>query len=207
MTLTFVCNNYPEKLASFLKGHNKDIEKLDDGIYYIHGEWIPVQIIVQSELGNIDENFPVIILSDNKLFSEAFKMLLKDLDEIKDREDKRRLIEAAFRKNIKEAVEVYKMYEDKINEEVQEYVIKTLKQTKLKIYTEEELKEKEDEGIKEGIEVKTKDLAIKLLKKRIKDLPEEIICAINNTKDISKIENMVEDIFSINSIKDVKRYL
>jgi hypothetical protein len=35
------------------------------------------------------------------------------------------------------------MYEDMVNEEVQEYVIKTLKQKKLKIYNEQELKERE----------------------------------------------------------------
>jgi hypothetical protein len=44
------------------------------------------------------------------------------------------------------------MYEDMVNEEVQEYVIKTLKRTKLKIYTEQELKEREEKCIKEGME-------------------------------------------------------
>jgi len=197
-----------------LQSYNKTIEKCENGIYYIHDEWIPIQIIVQSELEKIDENYPVIILSDNKLFPEAFKILLKDLSDIKQREDKKRLIEAAFRKNIKEAVEVYKMYEDMINEEVREYVIKTLKQTKLKIYTEEELKEREDkgkkegikEGIKEGKERGKAELIIRLLNKKIGKLPphyEEKI--INLGENI--LTDMADKIFEINDLKDIDKYI
>jgi hypothetical protein len=103
--------------------------------------------------------------------------------------------------------EVYKMYEDMVNEEVQEYVIKTLKQTKLKIYTEQELREREERGIEKGIEEKTRELAIKLLKKKFQNIPDDIIETINKIKDTPKIEKMVEDIFNINHVDDVRKYL
>ncbi|MDN5301089.1 MAG: hypothetical protein PWQ60_603 [Thermoanaerobacteraceae bacterium] len=219
MTLSFVCNKFPEKLISYLKKHDKKIEKPIDGIYYINGEWIPVQIIVQSEIRNVEENFALILLSDNEYFQEALKKYFQTITGEKSSSEAKRLLEAAFRKNIIKAVEVYKMYEDMINEEVQEYVIKTLKQTRLKIYTEQELKKVEERGIERGIEKgieegmekgkeeKAKELAMKLLKKKLSNIPDDIIETIKKTRDIRKVEKMVEDIFSINDVEDVRKYL
>jgi ABC-type microcin C transport system permease subunit YejB len=64
------------------------------------------------------------LLSDNEYFQEALKKYFQTIRNEKNLSEKKRLMEAAFRKNIiKAGSGVYKMYEDMVNEEVQEYVI------------------------------------------------------------------------------------
>lgn len=57
LTMTLVCRRYPRKLATHLKKiRGFGIEQMDPGIYYIHGEAIPVQLIVTSRLSE-EKNF------------------------------------------------------------------------------------------------------------------------------------------------------
>ncbi|MCP2239470.1 hypothetical protein [Thermoanaerobacterium thermosaccharolyticum] len=81
--------------------------------------------MVLKELKDLKENYPIILLSENVYFGETFEELLKSINGVKDKDEKIRLLEAAFRVNMKKAVEVYKMYSDIVNEETQEYIIKT----------------------------------------------------------------------------------
>jgi hypothetical protein len=48
---------------------------------------------------------------------------------------------------------------------------------------------------------------MKLLKKKLSNIPDDIIETIKKTRDIRKVEKMVEDIFNINSIEDARKYL
>ena len=51
LTITLVCKNYPQKLASHLSKERKyQIKRYEEGIYYIIGDILPIQIIVVSEL-------------------------------------------------------------------------------------------------------------------------------------------------------------
>lgn len=55
LTLTCVCYHYPRKLVEHLKTQRKyGIEKADEGIYYIHGDILPMQLIIVPEL--LEEN-------------------------------------------------------------------------------------------------------------------------------------------------------
>lgn len=56
----------------------------------------------------VDENYPVILLSENVYFGEAFEELLKSINDVKNKDEKIRLLKVAFKVNMKKAVEVYK---------------------------------------------------------------------------------------------------
>ena len=55
LSITFVCHSYPTKLAEHLLNHRKlTISAKSDGIYYIIGDIIPIQLIVTSQLSPED---------------------------------------------------------------------------------------------------------------------------------------------------------
>jgi Asp-tRNA(Asn)/Glu-tRNA(Gln) amidotransferase B subunit len=61
--------------------------------------------------------------------------------------------------------------------------------------------------MEKGKEEKARELAIKLLKKKLQNVPDDIIDITNKINDTQKIEKMVEDIFNINNADDVRKYL
>ena len=51
VTITFVCRNYPRKLMKYLKKvHKYQIEFVEKGIYYIKGDFLPIQLLVTKDL-------------------------------------------------------------------------------------------------------------------------------------------------------------
>ena len=75
---------------------------------------------------------------------------------------------------------------------------------------EEGRKEGKIEGKKEGIKQGAKDAlaksTIKLLRKKLKDIPENIIESILSLS-LEKIEKINGDVFDIESLEDLKKYL
>jgi len=65
ITVTFVCKTYPRKLFGHLKSVQKfEIEKRENGIYILHGNVFPIQIIVTKELSR-RENLWLYSLTDD----------------------------------------------------------------------------------------------------------------------------------------------
>lgn len=55
ITITFVCHKYPRKMMQHLREVRKlDIVKRESGIYYIHNDIFPIQLIVTSKLTDED---------------------------------------------------------------------------------------------------------------------------------------------------------
>ena len=78
LTITFVCSRYPSKLIRHLKEkRGYTIEKQEDGIYYIKGDYFPIQIIVTSKLSET-ENLWLKNLTDNMKEVESAKKLIDD---------------------------------------------------------------------------------------------------------------------------------
>ena len=51
MTITFVCSHYPEKMMRHLKEVRKiQAERYREGIYYLTGDPIPMQLLIVPEL-------------------------------------------------------------------------------------------------------------------------------------------------------------
>ena len=64
ITITFVCKRYPRKLFGHLENVLKyKIEKRDNGIYILHGNVLPMQVIVTKELSK-EENLWLHSLTD-----------------------------------------------------------------------------------------------------------------------------------------------
>jgi hypothetical protein len=206
LTLTFVCSNLPKKLISFLVEHKIKLDNSDNGIYYIDNEWIPVQIIVLSELENVEENYPLMVLSNNMYFKNAIEKIFTSINEAKEYDNKIRLIEAAFRIDPGIVSEVIKMYADRLNEEQMKYVINNLKEANFKIYTEEELKKSMEKGMEKGIEKGMENLVIRLLKKKFSDIPEKYIKLIEDADEKTLLQ-IADNIFEINKIEDLEKYI
>jgi len=63
-----------------------------------------------------------------------------------------------------------------------------------------------DEGIKQGAKDALAKSTIKLLRKKFKDIPDNIIESILNLS-LEKIEEINEDLFDIESIEELKKYI
>ena len=65
ITISLVCENSPEKLLKHLRQERQlDIMKVDKGIYYIEGEYFPIQLLLTSELSK-ESNFWLRNLTNN----------------------------------------------------------------------------------------------------------------------------------------------
>lgn len=65
ITITFVCSHYPRELVKHLKKVRKyNIQLMEKGIYYVKGDFFPIQIILTSQLTN-EENLWLHNLTDN----------------------------------------------------------------------------------------------------------------------------------------------
>lgn len=82
MTLTFVCHEYPgELMGYFEKKCGYKIERIEDGIYYIHGWVVEMQLIVILQLSS-DENLWMSSLT-NRLTDEKKEKLIKEFEKHK----------------------------------------------------------------------------------------------------------------------------
>lgn len=53
ITITFVCSKYPRNLIKHLVYIRKyNIEKIENGVYYVKGDFFPIQIIITKELSD-----------------------------------------------------------------------------------------------------------------------------------------------------------
>ena len=77
ITITFVCHRYPCSLIRHLKREkNYEIKKEEDGIYYITGDKIPIQLIVPKELSD-EQNLWLKSLTNELRETETVKRLIE----------------------------------------------------------------------------------------------------------------------------------
>ena len=102
---------------------------------------------------------------------------------------------------IKEAMDVlYNISGDKELIQLAEMRDKTIRDEKSR------LQGARDEGIKQGAKDALAKSTIKLLRKKFKDIPDNIIESILNLS-LEKIEEINEDLFDIESIEELKKYI
>ena len=76
LTITFVCEGYPQKLIRHLERTEKyKISKYENGIYYVSGDIIPIQIIVKKRLSKT-ENLWLTSLTNSLREKETAQRLL-----------------------------------------------------------------------------------------------------------------------------------
>lgn len=83
ITITFVCHRYPRRLLRHLKEERGyEICNVEDGIYYITGDKIPIQLILTQELSE-DENLWLKSLTDELKETETAKRLIEQYEKHK----------------------------------------------------------------------------------------------------------------------------
>lgn len=86
ITLTFVCKNPPIKFLEHLKNIRKyEIQQVEKGIYYILGDFFPMQLIITAKLSE-DHNFWLKNLTDDLQNTATAEKMLQEYK--KHREDK-----------------------------------------------------------------------------------------------------------------------
>ena len=84
ITITFVCHRYPRRLLRHLKEERGyEIRNEEDGIYYIIGDKIPIQLILTQKLSE-DENLWLKSLTDELKETETAKRLLEQYEKHKE---------------------------------------------------------------------------------------------------------------------------
>lgn len=77
VTITLVSQRYPRKLTEHLQNIRKySIEQEDEGIYYIKGDMIPIQLVIIGELSS-EKNLWLSCLNDQWKSPDTIRKLLK----------------------------------------------------------------------------------------------------------------------------------
>ena len=80
LTITLVSSRYPAKLIRHLiQERDFTVSKQEDGIYYIKGDYIPIQILVTSKLSE-NENLWLKNLTDNMQGTESVQKLIDEYE-------------------------------------------------------------------------------------------------------------------------------
>lgn len=84
LTLTFACHRYLRELFRYLKGKRKyQIRKMEDGIYYVTGDYLPIQILLLNRLPE-EENLWLKNLTDDLKGQNQAEKLVKEYQKHKD---------------------------------------------------------------------------------------------------------------------------
>lgn len=126
LTITFVSSRYPHKLMKHLKKkRGYTVEKAAAGIYYIKGDYFPIQMIVTPQLSET-ENLWLKNLTDNMKTSESARKLIEDYGKHRENDLYQSVMDIIMQANEEKFVEVRGMcnalrelMKDEIKEELE----------------------------------------------------------------------------------------
>lgn len=155
ITITFVCNRYPYKLLKHLtKNRNLLVKRHDDGIYYLEGDFFPMQLVVTHELAK-EKNYWMQSLRTDLKAGKEIETLAERYEPHKKSDLYQAVMNAVLRANWREV-------------EVEKNMCEALKEL-----FAEELKESADKGKAEG-----KAESILVLLREVGAVPSEISAKI-----------------------------
>lgn len=191
LTITFVSKYYPRKMIRHLKNVRKyTLEKMEPGIYYVHGDIIAIQIIVTSQLSP-EHNLWLYSLTDSLTDSRVTNQLL---DDYRGRE-KNNLYSAVMQTIVKANESHFtqggngmcdalmKIIEGEVNERVEQRVEQRLEER-----VEEEISKRLDEEVHKRVDAEVHKKVDKEVHKRVQ---EEVNKKIDQTK-IFSIKSLIE---------------
>ena len=139
LTITLVGYRYPREMLKNLKNErNISVESVENGIYYLHGDAIPIQLIVVPELST-ENNYWLNNLRNDLKSGGEMKLFMEQCEKNKDSKLFQALTDAVMRANWKEAEEERKKMND---------VFKELFAKEFEEYMEEGMQK----GIEEGMQ-------------------------------------------------------
>lgn len=109
LTITFACHSYPAKLFRHLREKRKfQIRKVEEGIYYIIGDYLPIQILLLNRLPE-KENLWLRNLTDHLSGEEQAERLVKEYWNHKDNTLYQAVMDIIIRANRKQFEEAKNM--------------------------------------------------------------------------------------------------
>ena len=109
LTITFACHRYPAKLFRYLREKRKfQIRKVEEGIYYIIGDYLPIQILLLNRLPE-EENLWLRNLTDHLSGEEQAERLVKEYWNHKDNTLYQAVMDIIIRANRKQFEEAKNM--------------------------------------------------------------------------------------------------
>ena len=109
LTITFACHRYPAKLFRHLREKRKfQIRKVEEGIYYIIGDYLPIQILLLNRLSE-EENLWLRNLTDHLSGEEQAERLVKEYWNHKDNTLYQAVMDIIIRANRKQFEEAKNM--------------------------------------------------------------------------------------------------
>lgn len=111
ITITLVCPHYPRSLIKhFKKVRNFKIQHVENGIYYIHGDFFPIQLLITQELTN-EQNLWLHNLTNNIHDSTVITTLLNEYEQHHEEKYYQSVMNVITKANIEKFKEVTGMCE------------------------------------------------------------------------------------------------
>lgn len=137
ITITFVCNHYPREMLRILKKERKiAVRKIENGIYWLENEFLPIQIILNHELSSDENRWLNSLRTDIKADKETDR-LIRDYKEHKDSKLYQAVMDLVVRTNqkaMKEARDMCDALKELFADELEEEAKKREKRLTSLIY-------------------------------------------------------------------------
>ena len=102
LTITFVCYHYPRQMLRNLQNErNINVKNIENGIYYLYGDAIPIQLIIVPEL-SIENNYWLNKLRNNLKSGGEIKLFMEQYEKNRDSKLCQALADTVMRANWKE---------------------------------------------------------------------------------------------------------
>lgn len=123
ITMTFICNHYPQKLFEHLKKFKGiEVEKQEAGLYYLLGDSFPIQLVIVKELSK-EENYWLQNLRCNLKTGEEIQEVVRRYEQVKHKayySDVMNLIVRANQKQMEEEKNMCEALNELFAEELKE---------------------------------------------------------------------------------------
>ena len=123
ITMTFICNYYPQKLLEHLKKFKGiEVEKQEAGLYYLLGDSFPIQLVIVKELSK-EENYWLQNLRCNLKTGEEIQEVVRRYEQVKHKayySDVMNLIVRANQKQMEEEKNMCEALNELFAEELKE---------------------------------------------------------------------------------------
>lgn len=123
ITMTFICNHYPQKLLEHLKKFKGiEVEKQEAGLYYLLGDSFPIRLVIVKELSK-EENYWLQNLRCNLKTGEEIQEVVRRYEQVKHKayySDVMNLIVRANQKQMEEEKNMCEALNELFAEELKE---------------------------------------------------------------------------------------
>ncbi len=219
-TISYVSSGFPREMMKRILGRGFKVERNNPiaGIYRVHGDVYPVQVIVLNHLKDPSVMWPFTpyIRDTVRQNKGLITKLYHEAEKNKEDRDIFDLVEFILSNNIyttKEWKELWQMLlPRKFTEEEEKEIFKVMDESPaaqiwLRLHIKEiEKKMEEAENAEKKAKETLKKTSIRLLSKKFGELPTVMNNKLNKTS-AEKLEQIINDIFDYNSLDDINKYL